>query len=300
MSQSSGDGQTRMRLSISHTQRSGCRRHLRPFLVLVLLLSAIGYGVPQAFAAITPVPLPIFTTDPNEGNTYGALVALIKEQEGAVRSLLVPQAMWNSLLGFSGAVYYQRLLAPDESFTIYASPTTENQADYEVTYSNPALAQRRYFFDGRLGYENNRTARFFGLGADSRKHDETNFTLRDIGGAVTFGWWLMPALRFSLTDRLRLVHIDHGIEPSLPFLRDKFRGLAGAKGSFVWAHRVALTYDSRNGYETPTQGYFGQIFAEVAERALGSQAAFTRYGVEGRLWWPLFDDRFVTVLRGLV
>jgi outer membrane protein assembly factor BamA len=244
--------------------------------------------------------LPIFTTDPNEGNTYGALLALINEQEGSVRSLLVPQATWNPLLGFTGAVYYQRLLTPDEGYTLYASQSTENQADYEVTYVHPALAQRRYFFEARLGYENNRTARFFGLGAGSRKHDETNYTLRDVGGAVTFGWWLMPALRFSLTERLRLVHIDRGIETSLPFLRDKFRGLAGEKGSFVWAHRVALTYDSRNGYETPTQGYFGQIFAEVAERALGSQAAFTRYGLEGRLLWPLFDDRLVTVLRGLV
>src|SRR5215471_8441758 len=289
-----------MRLSIAHTQRPGCRWRLRPFLILALLLSALGYGIPHACADITPVPLPIFTTDPNEGDTYGALLALINEQEGSVRSLLVPQATWNPLLGFSGAVYYQRLLAPDESYTIYASQSTENQADYEVTYSNPALAQRRYFFDGRLGYENNRTARFFGLGADSRKQDETNFTLRDIGGAVTFGWWLMPALRFSLTDRLRLVDIGHGVVTSLPFLGDKFKDLPGVQGSFVWAHRLDLTYDSRNGYETPTRGYFGQIFVEVAESALGSQASFVRYGLEGRLLWPLFDDRLVTVMRGLV
>ena len=300
MGQSSGDGQTRMRLSISYTRRSGCRRRLRPSLVLALLLSAIGYGVPPAFADMTPVPLPIFTTDPNEGNTYGALLALIDEQQGTVRSLLVPQAMWNPLLGFTGAVYYQRLLTPDEGYTLFASQSTQNQAEYEVTYSNPALAHRRYFFDGRLGYENNRTARFFGLGAGSRKQDETNYTLRDVGASVTFGWWVMPALRLSLTERLRSVHIDRGIETSLPFLRDKFKGLPGDKGSFVWAHRFALTYDARNAYETPTRGYFGQIFAEVAEHALGSQATFVRYGLEGRLLWPLFDDRLVTVMRGLV
>jgi len=289
-----------MRLSIAHTQRSGCRRRLRPFLILALLLSVLGCRVPHACADITPVPLPVFTTDPYEGNTYGALLALIREQEGAVHSLLVPQAMWNSLLGFTGAVYYQRLLKPDEGYTLFASQSTKNQAEYEITYTNPALAQRRYFFEARLGYDNNRTARFFGLGADSREQDETNYTLRDIGGAVTFGWWLMPVLRFTLTDRLRLVHIGHGVETSLPFLGDKFPTLPGVNGSFVWAHRVALTYDSRNAYETPTRGYFGQLFAEVAERALGSQTTFTRYGLEGRLLWPLFDERFVTVLRGLV
>lgn len=279
---------------------SGCRRHLRYAIILVLLLNAMVYRVPSVCADMTPVPLPIFTTDPNEGHTYGALLALINEQEGTVRSLLVPQAMWNSLLGFSGAVYYQRLLTADEGYTLFASQSTQNQAEYEVTYSNPALAHRRYFFDGKLGYENNRTARFFGLGAGSRKQDETNYTLRDIGGSATFGWWVMPALRLSLTERLRSVHIERGAETSLPFLRDKFKGLPGEKGSFVWAHRFALTYDSRNAYETPTRGYFGQIFTEVAERALGSQTTFVRYGLEGRLLWPLFDDRLVTVIRGLV
>jgi outer membrane protein assembly factor BamA len=268
-------------------------------LVLALLLGVMGYGVLPVCAERTLVPLPIFTTDPNEGNTYGALLTILAEQEGTVRSLLVPQAMWNPLLGFSGAVYYQRLLPHDEGYTLYAAQSTQNQADYEVTYTNPMLA-RRYFFDGKLAYENDRTVRFFGLGAGSRKQDETNYTLRETGGYVTLGWWAMPTLMASLTERLRWANIGRGVEPSLPFLRDKFPDLPGAHGAFVWAHRLALTYDTRDARETPTRGYFGQTFVEVTEHALGSQASFVRYGLEGRLWWPLFDARLVTVLRGLV
>src|SRR5713101_7882222 len=271
-------GSTRMHLSIAPPPRSGCRRRLRFRLVLVLLLSALGSKVPCALADRTLVPLPIFTTAPNEGTTYGALLAIVEEQGGALRSLLVPQAMWNPLLGLRAAGYYQRLLTPNESYTLFASQSTRNQAHYEVTYTNPALAQRRYFFDGKLDYINDRTARFFGLGADSRKQDETNYTLRDIGGSATLGWWIMPTLRVSLTERLRLVDIDRGVVHALPFLRDKFPGLPGAQGAFVWAHRFALTYDARNAYETPTRGYFGQLFVEAPERALGSQAAFVRYG----------------------
>jgi Omp85 superfamily domain len=248
------------RIFTLHTQRSSCRRRLRQSLLLVLLLGAMGYGVTPAVADMTPVPLPIFTTDPNEGNTYGALLAIVDEQEGTLRSLLVPQATWNSVLGFRAAVYYERLLAPDEDYTFFASQSTKNQANYEVTYSNRALVQRRYFFDGRLGYANDRTARFFGLGAGSRKQDETNYTLRSIGGAVTLGWWVTPTLRLSLTERIRFADIERGAVTSLPFLRDKFKGVPGEKGSFVWAHRFALTYDSRNAYETPTRGYFGEIF----------------------------------------
>src|SRR6266508_3503469 len=137
------DEHTRMRRPMSHTRHSGCRRRLRSSMVLALLLSAMGYGVPTVCAERTLVPLPIFTTDPNEGHTYGALLALVEEQQGTVRSLLVPQAMWNSLLGFGSAVYYQRLLTHDAGYTFFASQSTRNQADYEASYSHPPLAQRR-------------------------------------------------------------------------------------------------------------------------------------------------------------
>ena len=285
---------------MSYPQRSERQQRLRLCLVFMVLLSSIGYKVPNACADRTLVPLPIFTADPHEGNTYGALLAIVEEQQGAVRSLLVPQATWNPLLGFGGAVYYQHLLTHDAGYTLFASQSTRNQAEYEVGYVHPALVQGRYFFDGKLDYTNDRTTRFFGLGAGSRKQDETTYTSREVVGSVTLGWWVRRPLMISLTERLRSVSISRGIETSLPFLRDKFMGLPGEKGAFVWAHRLALTYDARNGRETPTQGYFGQLFAELAEPTLGSDAAFVRYGLEGRLLWPLFHDRVVTVMRGLV
>jgi outer membrane protein assembly factor BamA len=83
-------------------------------------------------------------------------------------------------------------------------------------------------------------------------------------------------------------------------MQDVFADVPGADGAFVWAHRLALTYDSRNARDTPTRGRFAQIFVEVAEDALGSEASFVRYGLEGRLLWPLIDDRLVTVVRGLL
>ena len=68
--------------------RSICR--LGSYLGLCWLLGVLLMGLPCAFADKTLVPLPIFTTDPNEGETYGALLAIIDAQEGAFRSLLVP------------------------------------------------------------------------------------------------------------------------------------------------------------------------------------------------------------------
>jgi outer membrane protein assembly factor BamA len=257
-------------------------------------------GLPCAFADRTLVPLPIFTTDPNEGQTYGALLAVIDAQEGAFRSLLVPYVTYNSLLGATGSAHYERFLADQAKFDADVQQSTRNQAFYRLRYTDLNLGGPRYLFEGFGLYENDRTARFFGIGANSLESNETNYTQREVGGEVTFGRRLIPELIASLTERLRSVSIRRGAVDSLPFLQDVFTDVPGEDGSFVWAHRLALTYDTRNSHVTPTQGLFGQVFIEVADEAIGSKASFVRYGLQGRWLWPHLGERLVFGVRGLL
>jgi len=185
------------------------------------------------------------------------------------------------------------------SFVFDASQSTENQARYRTRYSDFGPAARRYLFEGEAHFRNDRTARFFGLGTQSHKEEESNYTLRELGVQFILGRRLNSELIASLTERIRHVTIRRGAVDSLPFLRETFADVPGENGGFVWAHRFAFSYDSRNARETPTQGRFGQIFLEVAERAIGSEASFVRYGIEGRLLQPLFDERLVTAVRAL-
>jgi outer membrane protein assembly factor BamA len=253
-----------------------------------------------AFAEKTLVPLPIFTTDPNERQTYGALLAIIDAREGAFRSLLVPYATYNPLLGVAASVHYERFFNHETKFDTDLSQSTRNQAFYRLRYSTPNLFDPRYLLQAFGVYENDRTARFFGIGADSQEQNETNYTLRQVGGELTFGRRLQPELIASLTERIRYVTIRRGAVDSLPFLQDAFTNVPSEDGSFVWAHRLALTYDSRDSYIAPTRGGYGQIFVEVADEAIGSQASFVRYGLEGRKLWPHFGGRLVAVVRGLL
>jgi outer membrane protein assembly factor BamA len=257
-------------------------------------------ALPCASADRTLVPLPIFTTDPNERQTYGALLAIIDAEQGAFRSLLVPYVTYNPLLGAAGSVHYERFFVDQAKFDTDVSQSTQNQAFYRLRYADLKLRDPRYLFEGFGVYENDRTARFFGIGANSREPDEANYTLRQVGGEVTFGRRLLPELIASLTERLRHVTIRRGAVDSLPFLKDVFTGVPGDDGSFVWAHRLALTYDTRNSLVAPTRGSFGQVFLEVADEAIGSEASFVRYGLQGRWVWPHLGERLVLALRGLL
>jgi outer membrane protein assembly factor BamA len=279
-------------------RRSVCRAGAS--LGLWWLLGVLVMALPYAFADRTLVPLPIFTTDPNERQTYGALLAIIDAEQGAFRSLLVPYVTYNPLLGAAGSVHYERFFADQAKFDTDISQSTQNQAFYRLRYADLSIRDPRYLFEGFGLYENDRTARFFGIGAKSREPDETNYTLRQVGGEVTFGRRLLPELIASLTERLRHVTIRRGAVDSLPFLKDMFTGVPGDDGSFVWAHRLALTYDTRNSLVAPTHGSFGQVFLEVADEAIGSEASFVRYGLQGRWVWPHLGERLVLAVRGLL
>jgi outer membrane protein assembly factor BamA len=276
-----------------------CRRSTSPtrgYCRFWWLLGVLVIAPCSAFADKTFVPLPIFTTDPNERQTYGVLLAVIDAQEGAFRSLLVPTATYNSLLGAAASLHYERYFDHDTKFDTDLADSTRNQAFFRLRYANPTLLDPRYLFRGFGLYENDRTARFFGIGANSSEDDETNYTLRQVGGELMFGRRLMPELIVSLTERVRSVSIRRGAVDSLPFLQEAFTDVPGENGAFVWAHRLALTYDTRDSRITPTQGRFGQVFIEVAT----SEASFVRYGLEGRWFWPHLGERLVFAARGLL
>jgi outer membrane protein assembly factor BamA len=203
-------------------------------------------------------------------------------------------------LGIGASVHYERFFDHHTKFDTDLSQSTKNQAFYRLRYVDPEVLDPRLLLSGWVEYENDRTARFFGISATSREDQETNYTLRQWGGEVSLGWRFQPHLMASLTERLRQVSIRPGAVNSLPYLKEVFRDIPGENGAFVWAHRLALTFDSRDAIETPTRGRFGQLFVEAAADALGSDASFVRYGMEGRLWWPHLGERLVMAVRGLI
>jgi hypothetical protein len=105
-------------------------------------------------------------------------------------------------------------------------------ASAPLRYDNPNLRDLRYFLQAFGLYENDRTARFFGIGANSGEQDETNYSL-----------------------------------------------------------------DSQI---TPIRGRFGQIFIAVADEAIGSDALFVRYVLEGLWLWPHLGECRVLAVRGLL
>ena len=245
-------------------------------------------------------PLPAFDTDPNEGETYGALpVWMFKDEDGRVRSILAPSLTYNDIRGVTGTFRYFYYASGLERLELIASYSEKIDRELDLHYRNLGLFGGRFHADVQLLHERTSSVRFFGIGPSSRKEDESNMTLEVTGVYAIFGVNITPTMRLSLGETLQRFEVDRGGVPRLPFTGDLFPDLPGVQGATVHAQRVALIYDNRDSPTTPTEGLYASAFAEASTELLGSDADYLKAGAEAIYLRPFLDRRLVFVARGL-
>jgi outer membrane protein assembly factor BamA len=73
------------------------------------------------------------------------------------------------------------------------------------------------------------------------------------------------------------------------------RGRGLERGTY-WTHRLELAWDSRDDLDVPQRGTFALVYAEAADRTLGSATSFVKFGAEWRDFVPLRVRRVQAVL----
>jgi outer membrane protein assembly factor BamA len=257
--------------------------------------------VRPAAADVTWIPLPAFDTDPNAGNTYGVLpVVLFKDEADRVKGILAPSVTWNEFRGVTGTFRYFAYPSPGERFEAEASYSQTIERKFDLHYKNQDLLGDRFHTDVELLFDRDATIRFFGLGPESAKSNETNMTLQTTGFYAIFGVNITPRARLSLGETVQQFDVLRGGVPNLPFTGDRFPDLPGVNGAFVHAQRASFTYDDRDSETTPTRGTSARVFLEASARLLGSGSDYVKAGVEGVYLRPYLDDRLVLVAHGLL
>src|SRR5581483_2823157 len=106
--------------------RRPARRALKPLAALLLASLLALPGPAAAETRFSFVPLPAFDTDPNAGNTYGILPAvLFKDEEDRVRSILAPSVTYNEFRGITGTFRYFLYPNDVERMAVIASYSTK-------------------------------------------------------------------------------------------------------------------------------------------------------------------------------
>jgi outer membrane protein assembly factor BamA len=245
--------------------------------------------------------LPSFDTDPNAGTTYGVLpVWLFRDEHDEVRTIVAPSLTYNEIRGVTATFRYFGYPSAAERLDFVTSYSETIERKVDLHYRNLGVFAGRFHADLQLLYDRDATVRFFGLGPDSKKEDETNMTLQVAGMYAIVGVNITPTARLSLGETLQRFDVLRGGVPTLPFTGDVFPDLPGVNGASIHAQRAALNYDSRDSQTTPTRGLSVTLYAEASAVLLGSDSDYVKSGIDGVYLHPLMDGRVVLVARGLV
>ncbi len=154
----------------------------------------------------------------------------------------------------------------------------------------------------KIRYDRYTRERFFGLGNQSRKADESDFFLEDFRVSINFGYAWQDFLRVFGTVEHLAIHISNGRDPDLPDTLVKFAdasvpGLAKQPDFIRTALSLAL--DLRDYPEEPHRGaYLSVSWERFDDRNTNALFNFNRLIVDARAYLPLFSPARTFAIRG--
>ncbi len=260
----------------------------------LLLLWSEAYAEEQSYFVI-----PAVATSKNDGVDVGFIVPyLFADDEGRITKIIAPMYIHNEFLGSRATLNLFRYPARGEQIKLIASVTEKTERKFQLDYQNLFLNSGQYSLEGNVGFFKNGTARFFGLGNQTREDQETNYTDRELLGFITGGLYVGPGRRVTWTERLRNVEVRVGAVPNIPFTQSVFPAIKGTGGATVWGHKLAFLDDTRDDTLTPTVGSYLALFLELAQSLTAdTNTVFSRYGFDYRVLLPNQTKQYTFVFR---
>jgi outer membrane protein assembly factor BamA len=255
------------------------------------------YGNP---VKVVTIPLPVIASSPNEGITYGVLGAfLLHNSKNEVSTLLAPQVNYNQNFGITTSLYGAFYPSADRNWDINLSKSTEINESFEFKIRDKTFLDKKLEMNAYLFRIADGSARFFGFQSASSSDDETNYADDETGFTFSAGYEFAPNLQIVLGERFRHVDIRRGAVKKTPFIKDIFSAdeVPGLNGFDAHAQKIALVYSSLDSRDMPTHGFYGKLSIEQSLKALGSSADYRHYEAEFKGYFPLKEDRFITVTR---
>ena len=222
------------------------------------------------------IPLPVYSTLPNEGDTWGVLPVFlfVCDTDGTTVSIVAPSLTWNAVIQWTATFRWFYYPSEDQALTMIASQSTRINSGILIRWRDLPLRQGDFTDEVELRWERSAFYRFFGFGPDTPAGAETSYT-RVRAHAVArrglnFGghWNAGATLDFDWTNVQ-----DLGV-PGLPLSKRTFPGAPGMSGSTLLGQAIDVRFDTRPHGENSERGFFAGVGGGIVEGLAGSPAYF--------------------------
>lgn len=245
-------------------------------------------------------PIPMYTTVPTEGSTYGVMpVFLGVDGGGVVKAIAAPSLSWNSAAGVTGTLRLFYYASTVRALSVIAAASTHVNRTLWVTYTDLPGASGRSTLELEGKVRRNIFYRFFGFGPESRAGDQSSYTQMTASLSARWGVNLPGHLNVGARGILRGDRPQRNPIFDLPATQDLFpdapglagAGLAGAEASLRFDTRAAAEY-SETGLAAELSGSYNHglgggfdHFWRVTWQTQGLLRETARLQTAARLYW---------------
>jgi hypothetical protein len=216
-------------------------------------------------------PLPLYTTVPNEGSTYGAMPVFLRLDENSewVRSITAPSASWNSSAGVTVTYRYYRFLGLLHSWHLLLSASTTINRSVWFTYDDDRRTPGKLTKNVLVRVRRNLFYRYFGLGPDTTPEGESSYTRLYAIASARGGWNATSRLNLGTWAELRADALERHTIEGLPATQDVYPDAPGLGGAAFVRAGLVLRYDTRLHGDYSESGFATELSAGFAQGITG-------------------------------
>lgn len=255
---------------------------------LYFFVLCLGYGnfAMAQNTSVKIIPLPIYSTLPNEGSTFGFMPVFltVDDQTQHTLSIIAPSVSWNRTIQYTSTFRMYLYPSLDETINIIPSISSNINRALTLEYFNLPRQEGGYTREAFLHFRRSLFYRFFGIGPQTKSSDETSYTR--LGGEAGFriGKNITRSLNIGFRAQLERELVEKKHIAYLPLSSDVYPGAPGMGGATNFFEGFSIRYDTRELHEYSPQGFESELRAGYVEGLSGSKN-FARIQGEMKGMW---------------
>jgi hypothetical protein len=247
------------------------------------------------------IPVPLIGVDPNSGTTLGLIPTWVKtDQNHQINRIIAPDVLHNPYFGYGvdGRVY--GYTSGDEQWSVTGGIKQRVERSVDFEFQRGRLREELWSFNTSVIYDRSGVPRFFGIGNETPKRAETNYTAvkevvqGQVGLNLSHGWQLL------YTARLQVVDVLPGTLQSIASIETRFGHILGLGTNKQLLNRLSIVYDTRDDLTVPSRGVQLIAYGGLASRnGLLNDSMNSEVGGDGRAFWPIAPDTLLAAHMAL-
>jgi hypothetical protein len=245
------------------------------------------------------IPVPLIGVDPDSGTTLGLIPTWVHtDQNQEINRIIAPDVLYNPYFGFGvhGRVYGYS--SKDEQWSVVTGIKERVEREFDAEYQRGRLRDELWSFNTSLIFDRSGVPRFYGVGNDTPKSAETNYTNQQERAQVQVGLNVSHAWQLLYTARLQVVDVLPGTLNKIASIETRFVDVLGTNKQFL--NRLSINYDSRDDLTVPSRGMLLVAYAGLASSdGLLNDSMYSEVGGDGRGFWLIAPDTILAAHMAL-